>query len=694
MRNVTLLLLLAFCLLFTPTFSQNQAFPNAIHAKLNVNDYGLLFNNELKVGQGFEFAYFRNVAPALNVGVPIRMGLAKLPGTTGNTVTSSFDLVCRLENIKSEKKIIPFAFAGAGYVLSGFKDGHAQLPFGAGVNFRVSRFAFITFQAEFRKALVADRDNLQIGLGYVYMLNKSEVPAQKQPMPSNDDDLDGIPNDLDKCPTEAGTAAALGCPDRDNDGVADVDDLCPDDPGALETGGCPDYDGDGVADKDDACPTEAGGWNGCPDTDYDGVPDKDDKCPTEAGLATNFGCPEAIDTDGDGFADDVDMCPNVAGTLKGCPDKDNDGVADNDDKCPDVAGVASNSGCPEMKQDTDGDGYTDDVDMCPNTAGILNGCPDRDNDGVADKDDKCPDVAGLSTNGGCPEAKKDTDGDGFTDDVDMCPNTAGPVSGCPDRDNDGVADMDDKCPEVAGLASNNGCPEAKKDTDGDGFTDDVDMCADTAGPVKGCPDRDNDGVADKDDKCPDAAGTAKNSGCPEVVTEPDKDGDGVPDSIDPCPNKAGTFGGCPDTDGDGVADNKDKCPATPGTVANNGCPEVKKEVTERLAYAAKAVQFETAKAILKNESYSILDEIVVIMRDNPDYTLAISGYTDDVGSDERNLALSQDRAKACYDYLVFRGIKQDRLRHAGFGEARPIATNDTNAGRELNRRVEFELLFN
>lgn len=638
MRNVTLLLLLAFCLLFTPSYSQNREFPNAIHAKLNVNDYGLLFNNELKVGQGFEFAYFRNVAPALNVGVPLRLGLAKLPGIEGNTVTGSLDLVCRLENLKSEKKIIPFAFAGAGYVLSDFKDGHVEIPFGAGVHYRVSKYAFLSLQAEFRKALVDDRDNINLGLGFVFLLHKSDVPPKPVVATMNDDDLDGIPNDLDKCPTEAGTAAALGCPDKDNDGVSDVDDLCPDDPGTLETGGCPDYDGDGVADKDDECPTEAGGWNGCPDTDYDGIPDKDDKCPTEAGLATNFGCPEAKDTDGDGFADDVDMCPNVAGPLKGCPDKDGDGIADKDDKCPELAGVASNNGCPESPKDTDGDGFNDDVDMCPNTAGPLNGCPDRDNDGVADKDDQCPDVAGLASNGGCPEAKKDTDGDGFNDDVDMCPNTAGPL--------------------------------------------------------KGCPDRDNDGVADKDDKCPDTAGTAKNNGCPELVTEPDKDGDGVPDSIDPCPNKAGTFGGCPDTDGDGVPDNKDKCPATPGTVANNGCPEVKKEVTERLAYAAKAVQFETAKAILKNESYSILDEIVVIMRDNADYTLAISGYTDDVGSDERNLELSKDRAKACYDYLVFRGIKQDRLRHAGFGEARPIASNDTNAGRELNRRVEFELLFN
>ena len=79
------------------------------------------------------------------------------------------------------------------------------------------------------------------------------------------------------------------------------------------------------------------------------------------------------------------------------------------------------------------------------------------------------------------------------------------------------------------------------------------------------------------------------------------------------------------------------------------------------------------------------------MRENPAYSLAISGYTDDIGNEEGNLALSQNRAKACYDYLVFRGIKTDRLRFAGFGENRPIADNKTAEGRELNRRVEFEL---
>ena len=95
---------------------------------------------------------------------------------------------------------------------------------------------------------------------------------------------------------------------------------------------------------------------------------------------------------------------------------------------------------------------------------------------------------------------------------------------------------------------------------------------------------------------------------------------------------------------------------------------------------------------MKNQSFAILDELIGILREYPDYKLSISGHTDDVGDEARNLVLSTDRAKACADYLIFKGIQPERLRSAGFGEARPIASNRTASGRELNRRVEFELI--
>ncbi|WP_178986478.1 OmpA family protein [Winogradskyella helgolandensis] len=138
-----------------------------------------------------------------------------------------------------------------------------------------------------------------------------------------------------------------------------------------------DTDGDGIYDQDDACPEEAGLeiFNGCPDSDNDGIQDSKDDCPNTAGLAEFNGCP---DSDGDGVMDKDDKCPDVAGlkTLAGCPDADGDGVSDADDNCPNEAGPAANSGCPWP--DTDGDGVLDKDDKCPNEAGTVanNGCPE------------------------------------------------------------------------------------------------------------------------------------------------------------------------------------------------------------------------------------------------------------------------------------------------------------------------------
>jgi OOP family OmpA-OmpF porin len=118
--------------------------------------------------------------------------------------------------------------------------------------------------------------------------------------------------------------------------------------------GCPDRDGDGVADQEDDCPDQAGlpGNNGCPlaDADADGIPDEQDDCPGEAGPASLSGCP---DRDGDGVADKDDNCPDAAGSIiaGGCPDSDGDGVADPDDRCPNSTGPASNNGCPEISEE-------------------------------------------------------------------------------------------------------------------------------------------------------------------------------------------------------------------------------------------------------------------------------------------------------------------------------------------------------
>ena len=210
-------------------------------------------------------------------------------------------------------------------------------------------------------------------------------------------------------------------------------------------------------------------------------------------------------------------------------------------------------------------------------------------------------------------------------------------------------------------------------------------------------DRDRDGVKDKFDLCPDTPRKVlvDEHGCPL-----DTDGDGVPDYLDQCPGTPAEVKGlvdsigCPlDTDGDGVPDYLDYCPRTPGVPANNGCPEVKQEVRSLFQKALQGIQFETGKSTIKRSSYPILDQIVQVMKDNPEYKLEIQGHTDNTGSKERNLEISELRAAAVKAYLVKHGIDTNRITSAGYGDTRPVADNKTAAGRAKNRRVELTVSF-
>ncbi|MFN4145264.1 MAG: OmpA family protein [Runella sp.] len=102
--------------------------------------------------------------------------------------------------------------------------------------------------------------------------------------------------------------------------------------------------------------------------------------------------------------------------------------------------------------------------------------------------------------------------------------------------------------------------------------------------------------------------------------------------------------------------------------------------------------FDTGKAELRPESYPELDRMVLTFNENPGLVLEIGGHTDNVGSDASNLKLSQDRADAVREYLIGKGIEPDRVQSKGYGEAKPKSTNDTEEGRQTNRRVEFKIL--
>lgn len=141
-----------------------------------------------------------------------------------------------------------------------------------------------------------------------------------------------------------------------------------------------------------------------------------------------------------------------------------------------------------------------------------------------------------------------------------------------------------------------------------------------------------------------------------------------------------------DDDGDGVINERDKCPNTPqgARVDGNGC------VVEQ-TLVMRDITFEFNSARLTANAQRLMENVVAFLRNDPSAAVAISGHTDSKGSDAYNLKLSRARANEVRDYLVGYGIDGSRLQAAGYGESRPVASNDSDSGRELNRRVEFKI---
>jgi outer membrane protein OmpA-like peptidoglycan-associated protein len=312
--------------------------------------------------------------------------------------------------------------------------------------------------------------------------------------------------------------------------------------------------------------------------------------------------------------------------------------------------------------DCDKDGVSNRKDKCKKEKGTCatEGCPDRDMDGITDAEDLCPDVFGLKEFRGCP----DTDGDGIIDSHDSCVYDKGTAefNGCPDRDNDKIIDKKDDCPNVYGLAEFNGCP----DRDKDGTPDKTDLCPDVVGAKEhlGCPDTDGDGLYDNEDKCVLVAGPRENTGCP-----------------------------WPDKDGDGVLDKDDACPTVFGVKENRGCPKLEKKELETIKYAFQNLEFETGKDIIRSHSFPSLNSLAALLVKKPNYGLLIEGHTDNVGTEQNNQVLSQKRAEAVRNYLVKKGVNVTYLETAGYGEMKPLTTNETKAGKQKNRRVEMTVTF-
>lgn len=197
------------------------------------------------------------------------------------------------------------------------------------------------------------------------------------------------------------------------------------------------------------------------------------------------------------------------------------------------------------------------------------------------------------------------------------------------------------------------------DADGDGVDDHLDLCPNTPPGVPvdagGCPvDSDRDRVGDFEDESPD---TPPGVEVDERGRPIDSDGDGVPDFMDECPN------------------------TPPGaTVDARGC------------WFLANLTFDTNSDTIKPEFDVLIDQAARILNNNSQINVRVDGYTDSSGREEYNLALSERRAMAVRQALIDRGIADFRVGAQGFGEANPVAPNDTPENMRKNRRVEITVI--
>lgn len=358
---------------------------------------------------------------------------------------------------------------------------------------------------------------------------------------------------------------------------------------------------------------------------------------------------------------------NKLGASAKVQDRDYDSIADDIDGCPDVYGPVVSNGCP----DADGDGIKDSQDKCPTQAGYANllGCLDSDYDGVIDPEDACPNQYGEELDG-CPTAKlADKDGDNVPDERDECPETPGffTALGCPDADGDGVKDSEDTCPNEYGSKSNKGCavaqaivqtPESTKpaiNTESPAMNSSVSVVKEQ--PVA---------AATKPTKKGKEKGKEK---VKEVVAET------TPPVVIETPTEVTT---------------KPARLNNPPTNPNENVSD--EEFCKRVSMSDLGnAYFNVNVAKPQDNSFNTLSNVVDIMRRCSDLKITISGHADADGNEVSNLELSQKRANAIKDYLIKKGISARRLIIQAFGESKPANGNDSVDGKQVNRRVEFEL---
>jgi outer membrane protein OmpA-like peptidoglycan-associated protein len=309
--------------------------------------------------------------------------------------------------------------------------------------------------------------------------------------------------------------------------------------------------------------------------------------------------------------------------------------------------------------DTDGDGLSDGQEYNKYKTDPKNADTDGDElkDGVEVNDTKTDPL------------DKDTDKDGLTDGGEIIKYKTDALN--KDTDKDGLTDGD----EVTKIKTD----PLKEDTDGDGLNDGEEVNKYKTNPL--LQDSDKDGLTD---------GEEVNKYKTEPLN-PDTDGEGLKDGEEVLTWKTDPLK--KDTD-NGTVDDFTEVKRGTNPLEKKDDVEAKKQDEFLSNKTAKieleGVAFETGKADIKPESEEILNRVLKTLKDNPTVTVEISGHTDNVGNKKKNQKLSEDRAISVKNWLVTKGIAENRMTTAGYGPDRPKVPNDTPENKAMNRRIEMQ----
>lgn len=309
--------------------------------------------------------------------------------------------------------------------------------------------------------------------------------------------------------------------------------------------------------------------------------------------------------------------------------------------------------------DADGDGLTDAQERLLGTDPHN---PDTDGDGLKDGEE----VNKYKTN----PLNSDTDGDGLKDGEEVRTYYTDPLKA--DTDGDGLTDGD----EVLKYKTD----PLKMDTDGDGLSDGDEVLKHHTDPLK--KDTDGDGLTDGDE-------VLKYKTNPLAV---DTDGDQLSDGEEV--NRYHTNPLNPDTDGGTVFDGVE---VKRGTNPLDAADDVVKEVPKDELDLSKAggtitlegIEFDVNKATIRPSSEVELQKALKTLQNHPEVEVEVRGHTDNSGKHDKNVKLSEDRAKSVRQWLIDHGIAASRMTTKGFGPDSPIAPNDTPENKQKNRRIEF-----